>query len=259
MKVHYLQHHPLEGLDNIGVWLEKRGHAVSGTILYEDKLLPARPDLDWLIIMGGPMSVHDEGKYPWLAREKKFIEQCITQGKLVLGVCLGAQLIADVLGSSVYKNAFKEIGWFPVRLTRSAKSSPAFKLLPSVFPVFQWHEDTFDIPKECCNLAWSKACQNQAFAFRDRTVGLQFHLEVPEGTIQKWVTADKFPAKERYVQDPMSILNQKENMRKSHSVMDLFLDSMEKIFFDENNPPAHDRTLYGPGSSGVKMLDSPLN
>ncbi|MCG8378009.1 MAG: type 1 glutamine amidotransferase, partial [Proteobacteria bacterium] len=112
MNIHFLQHVPFEGLGSIENYINEKSHHLSCSRLYLDQELPSVNDLDWLFVMGGPMGIYDEDQYPWLDREKKFIKQCIDSGKIVLGFCLGAQLIADVLGAKVYKNQYREIGWF---------------------------------------------------------------------------------------------------------------------------------------------------
>ena len=114
MHAHVFQHVPFEGLGSIGPWLEARRAVVTVTRFFEDAVLPEAEGLDLLIVMGGPMSVNDEKLYPWLIAEKRFIAQAILRGKAVLGVCLGAQLIAAALGARIYPNGEKEIGWFPV-------------------------------------------------------------------------------------------------------------------------------------------------
>jgi GMP synthase-like glutamine amidotransferase len=132
--------------------------------------------------MGGPMSVSDEGCYPWLADEKAFIAQAIESGKKVLGICLGAQLIAESLGARVYANPQKEIGWFTIQRHPSSRSAPLSAFLPDETMVLHWHGDTFDLPSQAQPLARSRACQNQGFVYRDRILALQFHLEVtPSG------------------------------------------------------------------------------
>ena len=114
MKVHYFQHVPFEGLGSIEQWLISKAAQISVTKFYENTNLPEIHEIDWLIIMGGPMSVNNEHTYPWLQAEKKFIAESIANGKIVLGVCLGAQLIASALGAKVYQNQNRDIGWFPV-------------------------------------------------------------------------------------------------------------------------------------------------
>ncbi len=176
MKLHYLQHVPFEGPTNIATWAQKRGWPITGTPLFDDAPLPKLSELDWLVVMGGPMSTADEKQYPWLIREKRFIEQAIAAGKVVVGVCLGAQLIAEVLGARVYPGPHKEIGWFDVQKTPDATES-LFSSLPDSFTAFHWHGDTFDLPSGCVHLAESQACKHQAFSYDHRVLGLQFHIE----------------------------------------------------------------------------------
>jgi GMP synthase (glutamine-hydrolysing) len=184
MHLHYFQHVPFEGIARIGDWARSRGFSVTGTRLYAGDPIPPIETLDWLIVMGGPMGAGDDDRYPWLADEKRAIDQAIQQGKVVLGICLGAQLIASVLGARVFPNPHKEIGWFPIELTTEGQQSPLFGFLPKQFSVFHWHGDTFDLPRGAVHLASSAACQNQAFVWEHRVVGLQFHLEVTEEGIQ---------------------------------------------------------------------------
>jgi GMP synthase-like glutamine amidotransferase len=117
MRIHYLQHVPFEDSAKIGEWARDTGHTVTCTRLCDEEALPPLNSFDWLVIMGGPMNVYEHQAYPWLVPEKRLIERAIEHGKFVLGVCLGAQLAADVLGGPVTKNRYREIGWFPVSLT----------------------------------------------------------------------------------------------------------------------------------------------
>ena len=114
MRAHYLQHVPFEGLGIIKPWLKVQGYELTNTPFYESALLPDPGEIDLLIVMGGPMSVNDEAEFPWLIDEKRFIRRCIEEDTSVLGICLGAQLIASSLQSRVYPNRVKEIGWFPI-------------------------------------------------------------------------------------------------------------------------------------------------
>ncbi len=177
MKIHFVQHVPFEGPAAIKDWALERGHSLSRTALFDNESPPAMDDFDWLVVMGGPMGVYDEDEYPWLASEKRFIGDAVAAGKAVLGICLGAQLLAVVLGGTVRPNAHREIGWFPVRLVPAAEGIPAFAGLPRIFTAFHWHGDTFGIPPGSVRTAESDACAAQAFAYNDRVIGLQFHLE----------------------------------------------------------------------------------
>jgi GMP synthase-like glutamine amidotransferase len=178
MNIHWIQHVPFEGLGGIEPWVVSRGHSLSASRMYASDPLPALDAIHWLIVMGGPMNIYEEAAYPWLAPEKDFIKRAIGSGKVVVGICLGAQLIADALGSRVYTGRHKEIGWFPVRKTEKAEESGLFKGFPSELDVFHWHGDTFDVPPGCLHLAESEACPSQAFVCEDRVLGLQFHLEM---------------------------------------------------------------------------------
>jgi GMP synthase (glutamine-hydrolysing) len=187
MKIHCFQHVPFEGLGCIEDWANASGFRLSLTRFYENDLLPELDQMDWLLVMGGPMGVSDEPKFPWLTREKRLIEKAIQRGKVVLGICLGAQLIADVLGARVYRNQFKEIGWFPIELTEAGQTSSLFGFLPARPTVFHWHGDTFDMPREAVHLAQSEACRNQAFVYKERVIGVQFHLETTAAGIEALV------------------------------------------------------------------------
>ncbi len=174
MNVHVLQHVPFEGLGSIAPWLEARYARITMTSFYADPSLPTMSGLDLVIALGGPMSVNDEAALPWLRAEKAFLLEAIRRGVAVLGVCLGAQLIASALGARVYRNPVKEIGWFPIERTTGASDVVP---LPSGHPVFHWHGETFDLPAGAVHLARTAACAHQAFQLGAKVVALQFHLE----------------------------------------------------------------------------------
>lgn len=175
MRIHYLQHVPFEGLGSMEPWLKDRNHDVSCTRVYESHDLPDPSQFEVLIVMGGPMSVNDHLDYPWLDDEKRFIRAAIEANKRVLGICLGAQLIASSMGAAVSPNAFPEIGWFPV--TGIPDPAGAAFQFPATLDVFHWHSDTFDLPVGAKRLAQSEGCTNQAFQIGKTVLGLQFHLE----------------------------------------------------------------------------------
>jgi GMP synthase-like glutamine amidotransferase len=174
MRAHILQHVPFEDVGSMAPWLAKAGAGVSYTRFFENHALPRIRDFDLIIIMGGPMSVNDESVLPWLTIEKEYIRDAVHAGVAVLGVCLGAQLIASALGARVYPNAHKEIGWFQVEAEPVKEGS---LILPKTFRAFHWHGETFDLPAGALRLARSQACENQAFQVGRNVIGLQFHLE----------------------------------------------------------------------------------
>ena len=150
----------------------------------------AQPSLDGyhgLVVLGGPMSVNDTDRLPHLITEMKLIEAAMHRNLPVLGICLGAQLIAKTLGAAVYPNKEKEIGWYDVSPTDKAESDPLLAEFQRTEKIFQWHGDTFDIPKSTIHLAFSSLCTNQAFRYGANVYGLQFHLEVDEPMIHRWL------------------------------------------------------------------------
>jgi len=149
--------------------------------------LPKLDGLTHIVFLGGPMNVYEEDRYPFLRDEDLFIKEAIQRGKTVLGICLGAQLIAKALGAKVFKAPVKEIGWYDVTLTEEGSKDPFFSHLPGIFPVFQWHEDTFEIPKSGKLIATSSSVSHQAFRYGEKVYGLQFHLEVTEEMIKEWM------------------------------------------------------------------------
>jgi GMP synthase-like glutamine amidotransferase len=176
MKVHVLQHVPFEGLASMEHWLLARGAQLSRTRFFQpDPQLPSPEGWDLIIVMGGPMSVNDEAALPWLVAEKAFLRQAIAAGLPVLGVCLGAQLIANAQGAAVHAAPQREIGWFEIEGLPVPAGVFAF---PPQLAVFHWHGETFDLPTGAIRLARSAACENQAFQLGRRVIGLQFHLEI---------------------------------------------------------------------------------
>jgi GMP synthase-like glutamine amidotransferase len=208
-------------------WIKRNNHVTGYTRFYEDYRLPDVEDIDWLIVMGGPMSVYDEAGYPWLAEEKAFIRKAIDAGKTVIGICLGSQLIAEVLGAKVYPNHLKEIGWFDVELSETASMLPLFTGFEKHFSVFHWHGDTYDIPAGSRQLVSSAITPNQAFLYGDNVLGLQFHLEVTTGSLQRMVDHGKEElVASNTIQSAETILEEKkylaDNNRKMFQLLDYF-------------------------------------
>jgi GMP synthase (glutamine-hydrolysing) len=148
---------------------------------------PSLDGYDGLIILGGPMSANDSGRLGYLSVEMKLIEEALIREMPVLGICLGAQLIAKTLGAAIYPNREKEIGWYDVSPTDAAGCDPLLTELQATEKLFQWHGETFDIPKSTCHLAFSPRCANQAFRYGSKVYGFQFHLEVDEAMIHRWL------------------------------------------------------------------------
>jgi GMP synthase-like glutamine amidotransferase len=203
MHAHVLQHVAFEGLGSIEPWLAQRAAVVTATRFFADPTLPDHRQLDLVIALGGPMSVNDEARLPWLKPEKAFVRDAIAHGVPVLGVCLGSQLIAASLGMRVYANPEKEIGWFPIQ--PEGTRSP----FPDGLRVFHWHGETFDLPPGAERLASSPACRNQAFRIGRGVIGLQFHLETTPAAARAMVAHcrdELIPG--RYVQPERALLDE---------------------------------------------------
>lgn len=181
MRYHCLQHVSFETPGLLVGLIREKGHLLRTTELFRGEPLPTADDFDGLIIMGGPMSIHDEDVHPWLRAEKALIAAAIREGKKVFGICLGAQLIAAVLGARVYPNPQKEIGFWPLRWTGAGGVGAEETL------VFHWHGETFDLPAGAILLASTPACVNQAFRLGDRVLGIQFHPEVTPEIIRAMI------------------------------------------------------------------------
>jgi GMP synthase-like glutamine amidotransferase len=231
MKLHYLQHAAPEDLGLIAVWAAANGVDISCTRLYGGEPLPANAEAyDWLFVMGGPMGVYDESEYPFLKEEKRFIRRAIDAGKVVAGFCLGAQLLAEILGGAVSRNPEKEIGWFKLTMTDSALQNPLFSHFPKEQFVFEWHGDTFHLlPPAAENIASTAACARQGFVYGGRVFAFQFHLENTPAMVEQYARA---AARERgaYVQSGAEILAHPEYIRANADVLYRFLDKLKKRF-----------------------------
>lgn len=223
MRVHWFQHVPFEGLGSILPWLLQHDHTVHPHCLFNNAPLPDIGAVDALIVMGGPMSVNDTAELPWLAAEKQFIGKMLAAGKPVLGICLGAQLIASALDAKVMANVEKEIGWWPLKSHLNGQDSFQF---PERFEAFHWHGETFELPADATLLASSAACQNQAFQIGQRVIGLQFHLETTPASaaaLLKNCAEDLSPAS--FVQSAQQIHNKSTaDYRQLNDLMAKLLD-----------------------------------
>ncbi len=183
-----LQHIECEGLGILEDILKKRDIGFKYVKIHKNESLPEKLEHgSGLIILGGPQSVYERKKYPFIAQEEHLIEIAVSRGFAVLGICLGSQLIASACGAEVKPSGKKEIGWHDVTLDPCNMDGCFFGGLPKKIKVFHWHGDTFDIPKSGMRLASSKMFPNQAFRFGKGVLALQFHLEVTEEMIKAWL------------------------------------------------------------------------
>ena len=227
MRIHCIFHETFEGLGCIKNWIKQKDHTVTETRTFLFEPYPDIEDFDWLIIMGGALSINDEDK-PWLKIEKDFVKRTIDADKIVLGICFGAQLIAEALGSRIYKNKYSEIGWFPIKL-HNDNLPEALKSIPETLTVFHWHGDTFDLPAKALHLAESEATPNQAFLYNKKILALQFHFEMDDNAINMMLdhTGNKL-VKDKYVQLPDEITAGKQHIERNNKIMYLVLDYLEE-------------------------------
>jgi GMP synthase (glutamine-hydrolysing) len=187
------QHVAAEPLGTLDPLIRARGHRIR--FVNFEREPDAQPDVDryrGLVVLGGPMNVEDQHARPHLRTELRAIDRMLAQGKPVLGICLGAQLLAHALGARVERNPVPEIGWYPLRITAAGREDPVLSHLGGYtpgdgVPVFQWHVRRFDIPAGAAHLAESDACAQQAFRHGDNAYGFQFHLEMDAPLIERWL------------------------------------------------------------------------
>jgi GMP synthase (glutamine-hydrolysing) len=229
MKLHFLQHVPFEDIAHMKNWADRRSITVSKTALYSGDQFLFINDFDVLVVMGGPMNIYDHQQFPWLTPEKIFIEKAISASKPVLGVCLGAQLIADVAGAKIYPNEHKEIGFFDLKRTTQDDNSDLFNSIPESFCAFHWHGGTFDLPAGAIHLAQSEVCKNQAFQLGDRVLGLQFHLESTQASIDKLIRncSDEL-TDAPYIQSAEKMRSLADNTMSINPLMDTIMDNLTK-------------------------------
>lgn len=193
----------------MGAWFEAHAARLDYTRFFAGDGLPDPAEPELVVVMGGPMSVNDEAHHPWLVAEKAFVRAVLERGTPLLGVCLGAQLMAAALGARVYPGPAREIGWFPVEGLAGTEDSFHF---PPRIEVFHWHGETFDLPPGAVHLARSQACAQQAFQVGPRAIGLQFHLETTPETARLIIDHSRDELVDGpYIQDEQTMLRLAES------------------------------------------------
>jgi GMP synthase-like glutamine amidotransferase len=224
-KIDCFMHVPFEGPGVIADWAEEKGHQIHYTRLYNGEALPDASALDMAIVMGGPMNVFDFHIHPWMEDEIEWVRNFIHAGKPLLGICLGAQIIASALGEEVYPGEHKEIGWHNVQFLPSLGDFKICKDLPISRKVFHWHGDTFNIPEGATRIAGSHAFPNQGFIYAKRVVALQFHLEVSSDLVRGLVDNCRDELVDgTHIQSEKEILSEQRYFESNQQVLYQFLD-----------------------------------
>lgn len=223
MRIHFIQHMPFEYPGTIADWANEKNYPAAYTKIFEDANFPSIDSFDMLVIMGGVMGVYEENKYEWMKAEKKFIRKSIEENKKVLGICLGAQFIAEALDAKIFPHTQKEIGWFEVEKISAHKLT---EKLPQSFKTFHWHGDTFTLPENAIHLFKTNACVQQGFVYNNHVAGLQFHMEVKEDLLNGMAENERSELiKADYVQTEDEIKKlATEHIREQKKFMYNFLD-----------------------------------
>jgi GMP synthase-like glutamine amidotransferase len=224
--IYIFQHTPFEGPGYIQTWAEKQNKELHIVPVYQDVELPSQDEVDFLIVLGGPMSIRDRAKLPWLDSEIDFLYEYTSRGKKALGICLGAQLLADAIGGRVSKGT-TEIGWYPVKSAPAREASNIFRTFPKEFTPLHWHSETFSMPSDAYRTTGTIVTPNQSFDFKGRIVGIQYHLEVDEALLEDFIrSADRVFPKGKYVGTEDQIRAGKVHMPKNQALLTRVLDTM---------------------------------
>jgi GMP synthase-like glutamine amidotransferase len=235
MRLHLLEHDDLDfSRTNITLWAEKKGYDIKQTYVCNMDALPSLSEFDWLMVMGGSQHAWEEEVNPWLFGEKLFIADALEKGKTILGICFGAQLLAEVLGGQVFPNAHREIGWYEVSQTAEGKASFLFQNIPETFLTFHWHSDHFSLPLRCVRLSYSQSTPNQAFICPGRPVaGIQFHPEYTIEMIRYFAREHSDDWKpDLFVGGKEKVLAETEKVPDTYWLMEALLDNIQKAYVD---------------------------
>lgn len=230
MHLHYFQHNHFENLGFIGDWAKSNNFSTSVTRFDLKLELSSVQDFDWLVIMGGAMGVHDSDQYPWIHEEIEFIKKAIHSGKIVIGICLGSQMIASALGARVYKNSEPEIGFWPITFSQESQKDNVFQHFPGEMNVMHFHFDTFELPKGAIAMAKSSITPVQAFRFRNNVFAFQFHPELTESNLPVFVSElvpDIIPG--TLVQNPHEILEKINYCSINNKIFSKVLDEILQL------------------------------
>ncbi len=217
---------------NISFWAAQKGYPVRQTYICNNEDLPPIESFDWLMVMGGSPHAWDDQGNPWLQAEKAFLGDALAKDKIILGICFGAQLLAEALGGQIFSHRHKEIGWHEIALNRKGRKCFLFQNVPQSFVSFHWHSDHFSLPESCSTLASSKATENQAFVCNGQPlVGFQFHPEYTREMVsyyarehsQDWLCDD-------FVNDKDEVLACTDQLPDTYWLMETLLNNMEREF-----------------------------
>ena len=233
MRIQIIEHDPEDfSRTNIALWATAKGYRLKQTYVCSGEVPPPLDSFDWLMVMGGSPHAWEEKNIPWLRAEKLFLNDALAAGKIILGICFGAQLLAEALGGKLFSNAQKEIGWHEISLNGEGENSFLFHDIPRSFVTFHWHSDHFSLPQGCTRLASSKATENQAFVCKGRPLaGLQFHPEYTREMVeyyarehgQDWTRAE-------HVSTPAEVLERTMQTPDTYWLMESLLNNMEREF-----------------------------
>ena len=229
-KILVCQHVAYEILGTLNPLLKENGYRIRYVNFGRfPELKPSLEGYDGLLLLGGPMNTDQDDRYPHLNQERKMIEEAMKKDLPVLGICLGAQLIAQTLGARVGRNREKEIGWHDLTLTEEGKADPVFKHFDSPEKIFQWHGDAFEIPRGALHLAHSPLCENQAFRYGEKAYGFQFHMEVDEPMIERWL---KVPHHQKEISELHGKVDPEGILRETPQFIGRLKHLSEKTFGD---------------------------
>ena len=227
MHIHYFQHDHFEDLGYIADWAAQHNFTTSVTRFDLKPEFPSHNEYDWLVILGGKMGVYETDQYAWITPEIEFINEAINLDKIVLGICLGSQMVAHALGAKVYKNTEPEMGFYPVTFNTDARKDVIFKHFPAELNAMHMHFDIFELPAGAISMAASEVTHCQAFRYGKSVFALQFHFEVTESnasTFIREVTPEIVPG--RLVQQPHGMLQHITECRLNNLVFEKMLDGI---------------------------------